>query len=83
MMKVWYSSASKPGSRVRPPNTAVRPSMKIVGASTPGIAAPGTRRISLRARRTASSVARTDARTAVAVLAAHPPQRSRRAAPAR
>ena len=52
MMKLWYSSAVKPGSCVRPPNTAVSPRKKIVGASTPGIAAPGTRMISLRARRT-------------------------------
>ncbi len=33
------------------PKTLDRPSMKIVGASTPGIAPPGTRRISLNARR--------------------------------
>ncbi len=41
----------KPGSWVRLPNTALRPRKKIVGASTPGIAAPGTRKISFAERR--------------------------------
>ena len=44
--------APSPGKpRAPAPNTPVRPIMKIVGARTPGIAPPGTRRISLSARR--------------------------------
>jgi hypothetical protein len=49
----------KPGSSVSLPNTDVSPRMKMVGASTPGIAAPGTRTTSLVALRIkAQTVAR-------------------------
>ena len=51
------SSVVKPRRCVRLPNTAVRPSMKIVGASTPGIAAPGTRASSFIARRISTRAA--------------------------
>jgi hypothetical protein len=42
---------SNPGRSASFPNTADSPRKKIVGASTPGIAAPGTRSSSFAARR--------------------------------
>ena len=57
-MNVRYSSVVKPGSWVRLPNTAARPHMKMVGASTAGITAAGTRAISLIARRISAHVER-------------------------
>ena len=51
---------------MRLPNTAVRPTMNIEGASTPGMAAPGTRAISLIPRRISDQVVR--ASTAMPVM---------------
>ena len=49
-MKLSYEPVSNPCSWVRAPKTPFRPRKKIVGASTPGIAAPGTRISSFFAR---------------------------------
>ena len=70
---------------VRLPNTAVRPRKKIVGASTPGIAAPGTRSSSFAARRTAPGPSRGRRASAIALHHAasvsRSPQRQRARAP--
>src|SRR4051794_39449127 len=55
-MKLSYELLSKPGRWISEPKTPLRPRKKIVGASTPGIAAPGTRRSSFFARVTSAAI---------------------------
>src|SRR5690242_6470162 len=62
-MKLSYEPVLNPRRWVRAPKTPLRPRKKIVGASTPGIAAPGTR--------TSSFLARTIRAAIVARLARH------------
>ena len=62
-------AAVKPGNSVSFPNTEVRPRMKMVGASTPGMAAPGTRITSLVALRISAQTVAAFARSPVSCCA--------------
>jgi hypothetical protein len=55
-MKLSYEVVSKPPRWTRPPKTPFKPRKKIVGASTPGIAAPGTRTSSFLARTISAAI---------------------------
>jgi hypothetical protein len=68
-MKLSYEPVSKPRSWVRAPKTPLRPRKKIVGARTPGIAAPGTRISSFFARAIRAAIVARSARQEDAVAA--------------